>query len=326
MLQEIYIKTPLKNTIFEGKITYEIFGKALGTAPIVLVNHALTGNSTVAGDNGWWKKLIGENEVIDTHIFTVLAFNIPGNGYGGNFLKEDEMLTIEEVALLFLEAIRQIGISKIEIGIGGSIGGALLWQMAYLSPDLFSVIIPIATDYKASDWLIAQTYLQKLILKNSKNPLTNARIHAMLLYRTPHSINQRFRNTYNEQKDKHEVQDWLDYHGRELQRRFDLQSYILMNHLLSTIRVASSPEDLTRIKADIHIITVDTDLFFTPDNSWQTYETLTRYKTNVSCQEIKSPHGHDAFLIEYEQLRKILMPIFEPYHTSIPQQQYYEAL
>ena len=63
------------------QLSYQVFGQALGNAPIVLVNHALTGNSNVAGEDGWWKDLIGNNKVIDTKLYTVLAFNIPGNGF-----------------------------------------------------------------------------------------------------------------------------------------------------------------------------------------------------------------------------------------------------
>ena len=65
-------------------LSYQTFGLALGSAPIVLVNHALTGNSNVCGEDGWWTYLIGENKCIDTNNFTVLAFNIPGNGYGND--------------------------------------------------------------------------------------------------------------------------------------------------------------------------------------------------------------------------------------------------
>ncbi|MFA6844075.1 MAG: homoserine acetyltransferase, partial [Bacilli bacterium] len=60
-------------------ITYQLFGKPLHSASIVLVNHALTGNSDVAGQKkGWWKDLVGINKLIDTSRYTVLAFDIPG--------------------------------------------------------------------------------------------------------------------------------------------------------------------------------------------------------------------------------------------------------
>ena len=63
------------------ELSYQLFGQKLFTAPIVLVNHALTGNSNVAGEFGWWSSLIGLGKLIDTNKFTVIAFNIPGNGY-----------------------------------------------------------------------------------------------------------------------------------------------------------------------------------------------------------------------------------------------------
>ena len=85
-MQHIIIKdfiTENKSKNSEIKLSYQLFGLPLGEAPIVLVNHALTGNSHVAGEDGWWKDLIGHDKVIDTKIYTVLAFNIPGNGYDG---------------------------------------------------------------------------------------------------------------------------------------------------------------------------------------------------------------------------------------------------
>lgn len=56
---------------------YQLFGCSLGTAPIVVVNHALTGNSQVTGESGWWNEAIGEGKVIDTCRYTIIAFNVP---------------------------------------------------------------------------------------------------------------------------------------------------------------------------------------------------------------------------------------------------------
>ena len=47
--------------------------------PIVLINHALTGNSSVSGSKGWWNSIVGDKKLIDTSYFTVLACNFPGN-------------------------------------------------------------------------------------------------------------------------------------------------------------------------------------------------------------------------------------------------------
>src|SRR5690606_3166927 len=64
-------------------LTYQLFGQPLHTYHVVLVNHALTGNSKVAGKNGWWAQLVGYDQVIDLNRYTVLTFDIPGNGFGG---------------------------------------------------------------------------------------------------------------------------------------------------------------------------------------------------------------------------------------------------
>ena len=60
--------------VFNIELSYQLFGQPLHSAPIVLVNHALTGNSKVSGKNGWWKHLIGPGQSIDTDHFSVLAF------------------------------------------------------------------------------------------------------------------------------------------------------------------------------------------------------------------------------------------------------------
>jgi homoserine O-acetyltransferase len=110
------------------------------------------------------------------------------------------------------------------------------------------------------------------------------------------------------------VESWLSHHGTKLQKRFQLSSYKMMNQLLKTIDVTrntgSFEEIVSKIEADIHIIGIDSDLFFTADENKATYRELKNYRKNVSYQEIVSIHGHDAFLIEYKQLHNLLQDIF----------------
>jgi homoserine O-acetyltransferase/O-succinyltransferase len=89
-------------------LLYQTFGQPIGNAPVVVVNHALTGNSNVSGETGWWNDLIGENKTIDTNKFTVIAFNIPGNGFDGNpenLIDNYRDFTIRDVARVFWEGL-----------------------------------------------------------------------------------------------------------------------------------------------------------------------------------------------------------------------------
>lgn len=295
-------------------LSFEVFGQALHTAPIVLVNHALTGNSRVVGLDGWWNDLIGENKTIDTNKYTILAFNVPGNGYDDTIIENYSDFTARDIARVFIEGLQTLKINQLYAIIGGSVGGGIAWEIAALEPKITKHLIPIATDWKSTDWLIANCFLQEQILNNSSRPIEDARIHAMLCYRTPESFTAKFQRTINEGLAVFNIESWLAHHGEKLQKRFQLSSYKMMNQLLKTIDITrnrtSFEEVASKIEADIHIIGINSDLFFTANENKQTYEELKKHKNNVSYQEIESIHGHDAFLIEYKQLNNLLKDIF----------------
>ncbi len=299
-------------TLKSGKVqdisvSYQIFGRTLHTAPIILVNHALTGNSSV---HEWWGQLLGSDKAIDTNKFTVIALDIPGNGFDANI---DHLIfnyqdwTLEDVAHAFVAALNELKICYIHIGIGGSIGGCLLWEMLVTYPELFDTIIPIAADWKATDWILANCHIQDRILNNSTQPIEDARQHAMTFYRTPQS----FRNKFNREKEpEFKVINWLNYHGLKLKERFTLPAYRLLNHLLSTANAAKNFDQnilkaVAKSVTKIRLIAVNSDGFFTAQEDRETYELLSNYK-DIEYHEIESIHGHDAFLIEYNQVEKFL--------------------
>lgn len=288
-------------------LSYQLFGKDLFSAPIILVNHALTGNSNVSGDKGWWKQLIGEGQVIDTNKYTVLCFNIPGNGFDDFFIDQYSDFTPSDMANVFLKGLEALHIKKLYAIIGGSLGGGIGWEMLAKNPDFAEIFIPIACDSKTHDWLHAQCLVQQFLLNSDDEPLQKARIHAMLCYRTPQSLNDRFQNKFNQEKQQLESEDWLNYHGKSLAERFSLKSYQLMNHLLMNIN--ANGKDLCKIKARMHMISVDTDLFFPASEIRMCFKRLKAEKEDVFYHEIKSIHGHDAFLMEYQQLNYIIKNI-----------------
>src|SRR5699024_11098237 len=298
-------------------ISYQVFGQPLRTAPIVLVNHALTGNSNLAGQNGWWKELVGVGKVIDLTVYTVIGLNIPGNAYPDktNVITSDyKTFTTRGIAELFWQALDGLCITHLYAVIGGSLGGAIAWEMAVLRPKAISHLIPIATSLQASDWLIGNVLVQETLLSQSVKPVENARMPAMLLYRTPESLTQKFNKTYVDSENQYAVESWLQYHGSTLHSRYPLPAYKQMNYLLRTIGEGLTEEVITEVALEstsyIHCIAIDSDYMFTIKEQKETYKKIKKFKQHIDFHEIKSIHGHDAFLIEFDQLNSLLNNIF----------------
>jgi homoserine O-acetyltransferase len=297
------------------RLSYQVFGRPLNTAPVVLVNHALTGNSNVAGPGGWWTSLVGEDKCINTQDYTVLAFNIPGNGYDGFVIDNYKDFVAADIARIFLQGLELLGIQKLYALIGGSLGGGIAWEMAALNPGITTHLIPVASDWKSTDWLIANCQIQEQFLVNSRQPVHDARMHAMLCYRTPESFKERFQRSTNEDLQVFNVESWLLHHGKKLQERFQLSAYKLTNQLLKTIDITrEGPQAFKKLQdseTNIHIIGVDSDLFFSARENKETYKQIAQANSNVTYGEIKSVHGHDAFLIEFDQVERLLEGVFK---------------
>ena len=304
-------------------LSYQVFGPPIGHAPIVVVNHSLTGNSTVSGENGWWNGIVGKDKSIDINYFTVIVFNIPGNGYDDqaeNLIANYRDFTIRDIARIFWEGLFYLKIENIFTVIGVSLGGAIAWEMAVLQPERIENLIPIATDWKATDWVIANVLIQDQILNHSDDPIVDARLHATLLYRTPEYVNQRFQRNKLDSSSVVQIENWLLDHGIQLKNRYRLAAYKLMNHLLKTNDITRNRKDFlavaNTIQSSIHLVTVDSDCLFIADESRKTYFGLKNIKQNVFYHQIQSIHGHDAFLIEFNQLSDILKPIFFNHKTQ----------
>ena len=300
----------------DWRISYQVFGKKLGTAPVILVNHALTGNSDLASETkGWWRAIIGPDKLLNTNRFSIIGFNIPGNGYDDQLISNYKSFTARDIARVFNHALEQLGVKELFAAIGGSLGGGIAWEQAVLRPNFINYLIPVASDWKASDWIIGHNYIQDAILQNSNAPLEQARMMAMLFYRTPASLSAKFNRTKVEGSEEFNVASWLQHHGDKLNRRFALEAYQLMNHLLTTVDVSkgkiSFNEAVKNLKSTIIQVAVDSDFFFAAEENRQTKVVLDEIGISNEYHEISSIHGHDAFLIEAKQITNILTPIFK---------------
>ena len=142
----------------------------------------------------------------------------------------------------------------------------------------------------------------------------DARLHAMLCYRTPQSLKLKFERTTNIPLQLYNVETWLLHHGDKLHKRFSLSAYKLMNQLVKTIDISkehgSFAEAVAPITAHITIVSTDSDLYFVPQENRDTVTELREMGKPVDYYEIHSVHGHDAFLIEHKQLEQYLKKVF----------------
>ncbi len=294
-------------------VSYEIFGRDLNEAPVVVVIHALTGNSDVCSSpKGWWKGLIGENKCIDLSQYSVVSLNIPGNGYDGRFFDRHQDFTAKDIAILFNKTILSLGVHKLHAIIGGSLGGSLIWEWIREYPNVADTAIPVACDWRVSDWLAALCNIQRDVLLNSKRPLHDARKMAMMFYRSPESLEFKF-NQGLENDGQRSVNSWLNHHGQKLTQRFDLRAYLMMNHLLSTINEERSPfwhNEKGFIGLKVVQISIQSDLMFPTSNALATKKLLDSKGIENDFYTIQSIHGHDAFLIELDQLETMLKSYF----------------
>ena len=292
------------------EVTYRILGQALGTAPVILINHALTGNSDIASENGWWKEQVGFEKSIDLNNYCVISIDIPGNGFG-NLSKEDleyyRDFSVRDIGEIFWEVLFKLEIIEVFTLIGPSLGGCIAWEMLALQPKRIQNFIAIASHYKPSDWLIANVHIQDILLSRSET-VNDARKHAMLLYRSPESLQEKFQTSRNSNS-YYKVEEWLDFHGDQLQKRFSLSSYKLMNHLLKTGSIRDVKEIAKNVSATIHLVSIDSDLLFRDSEIYNSALEMQQSKSNVFYHQIQSIHGHDAFLIENNQVSNILKSV-----------------
>src|SRR5882757_4245374 len=138
---------------------------------VIWIFHALTANSDPAE---WWPGLVGEGRLFDPSIHFIVCVNMPGSCYGsmGPLDREpgrDEpyyhsfpFFTPRDMIRAYQPLREFLGIRKIHIGIGGSMGGQQLLEWAIEEPELFEFIFPVGTNAVHSAWGIAFNESQRL--------------------------------------------------------------------------------------------------------------------------------------------------------------------
>ncbi|MFA6598450.1 MAG: homoserine O-acetyltransferase [Ignavibacteriaceae bacterium] len=287
---------------------------------------------------GWWDSLIGPGKVFDTEKYFVVCSNFLGGCYGttgptsvnkknGKQYRMDfPQYSVRDMVKVQKKLLDTIGVKELVSVAGGSLGGMQALEWAVMFPDFVKSVIPIATAAQHSAWAISFNTLARQIIFNdpgwqngnySEQPkgLSAARIAAMISYRAPDDFNLKFGRELNLkykslQGTQFQIENYLLYQGEKLIRRFDTNTYLYITNALDTHNVAAErgtiEESLNKISAKCLNIGITSDILYPPDEQ----KNIAALIKNAEYQEIDSPAGHDAFLIEFEQVSDFIADFF----------------
>jgi homoserine O-acetyltransferase len=318
------IKLENDGSIFTYELAYHTYGtlnKEKSNAKWVF--HALTANSDAAD---WWSGLFGPGKILDPEKDFIVCANMPGSCYGstgplsektsgGKYYHDFPLLTINDFAKCFHNLKNFLGIEKIKVGIGGSMGGSVLLEWNVLYPDDFANSIYVATSAKESSWGKAIHTVHKMAIEadptwklNQDNAgiqgLEAARGVGMLFYRTYESFN-RAQIDNNESITHYKSESYIRYQGKKLVNRFNAFSYYFLLNSLDTHNVGrgrgSVEEAFQRIKGKSLIIGINSDILYPKEEQQFLHDHIQQSELHF----IDSDFGHDGFLIETKLINEL---------------------
>jgi homoserine O-acetyltransferase len=320
-------------TLESGKVlpvlhlAYNTFGSLNADGSnVIWVFHALTGNSNPLE---WWHGLVGENCLI-------VCVNMPGSHYGSinalsinpetgkPYYHSFPWFTTRDMIRAYQLLKTALGITKINIGLGGSMGGQQLLEWAIEEPNLFEHIVPIATNAFHSAWGVAFNASQRMCIENDstwKENHSEAGINGMKAARSIALLSYRNHDTYGIKqigftpstvdltidKQVFNAESYQRYQGEKLAHRFNAFSYYALSKAMDSHNVGrnrgSVENALAIITAKTLVIGVTTDILFPIIEQQFLAENI----ANTQFKEIQSLYGHDGFLLEFEQIEKAIV-------------------
>ena len=251
-----------------------------------------------------------------------------GRPYGSRF----PVLTIRDMVRHQARLMRALGIEQWASVIGGSMGGMQVLEWAIMYPERVRSIVPIASTMQASAQQIAWGAIGRRAIRldprwrggdyydaapgdGPAEGLAVARQVAQVTFRSDNVFTERFGRELADRDavgdtfglwQEFEVERYLAYHGDKLVRRFDANSYLIIGKAMDLHDVARGRGSLESAMARIRVpnltIGISSDILYPPYQQRQMSRLLSRTGLPSNYIEIDSPHGHDAFLIHFEEV------------------------
>lgn len=312
----------------ELRIAYHTYGTLNADGSnVVWVCHALTANSDVVN---WWAGLIGDNCVIDPAKHFIVCANILGSCYGSSgplthnqatghpYFQTFPTVTIRDMVQAHILLRKHLGIDKIHLLIGGSMGGYQVLEWALAEPAAIEKLFLLCTGASESAWGIAIHTAQRLAIEADSSwqdatpqagarGLKAARAIGMLTYRNYQTFVRTQSDPDKDKTDGFRAASYINYQGDKLVNRFNAQTYWLLtkamdSHNIARGRAADMATLLGQLSHPTLLMGITSDILCPPEE--QLF--LEKHMPNATYHEIDSSYGHDGFLIEFEQIGGIL--------------------
>jgi homoserine O-acetyltransferase len=308
----------------------------------VWIFHALTANSNPVE---WWPGLVGENKLFDPQEHFIVCVNMPGSCYGSispldtdettgqTFYHNFPLFTTRDMARAYNHLRKFLGIDKIYIGVGGSMGGQQLLEWAIEEPELFEFIFPIATNAVHSPWGVAFNASQRWCIENDatwKEQQVDAGLEGMKIARSLALISYRHYEAYEKSQQGFtteteaapidekifKAETYQRYQGEKLAKRFNAFSYYFLSQAMDKHNTGRGRDSvraaLQSIKAKTLVISISSDVLFPTSEQ----ELIAAYIPNAKLEVIDSYYGHDGFLLEFETIETLITGFIQQHSTA----------
>jgi homoserine O-acetyltransferase len=293
----------------------------------VWICHALTANSDV---ENWWPGMIGKDAVFNPEKYFIVCANILGSCYGTtgplsinpktseSYFNKFPLFTIRDMVQAHILLRKYLGIEKIHLMVGGSMGGYQALEWCFMENEKIEKLFLIGSSAQESPWGIAIHTAQRLAIEADaswntptatagEKGLKSARAMAMIVYRNYAVYSLKQQEEDHEKIDGFKASSYIQYQGEKLVNRFNAYSYYYLSKALDTHNMArgrakTTDEVLSQLKQKTLVIGITSDLLFPLEEIKHLAEQI----PDAEFHTINSYYGHDGFLTEVEVISDIL--------------------
>jgi len=285
---------------------------------------------------GWWEGLVGPGAPVDTDRWFVVCANVLGGCMGTTgpasiapdgapWGSRFPVITVADMVEVERRLADHLGIESWALMLGPSLGGMRVLEWMVATPGRVRSGLVLGSTAAVTADEIGTHHAQISAIEadpafrggdyyaagDGEGPhrgMGVARMIAHLTYRSETELDFRFgrdaQGTENPAAGgRYAVQSYLDHHADKLARRFDANTYIALTRAMSLFDVGDGrggvASALAQIQQSLTVVGIDSDRLF----PLRLQEEIVQWTPGADRLHIlRSPYGHDGFLVEKEQV------------------------